>query len=91
MYRVSEEVRTTHGQDGATVLDKRNGRILRLNRTASLILERLQQGQTDAEIIEGIRREFRVSSEVVESDLSELMKSMERIGLIHNDCRGTLR
>ena len=43
MYRVPDTVRSTYGQDGAIVLDVQRGQILRLNSTASLIFQRLQQ------------------------------------------------
>jgi hypothetical protein len=51
MYRVPDTVRSTYGQDGAIVLDVQRGQILRLNSTASLIFQRLQKGETEAQIM----------------------------------------
>ena len=85
MYRVSTGVRSTQNQDGTIVLDIQRGRLLRLNVTGSLIFERLQQGQTESQIIDKIGQEFRVSRETAQSDVGEFLKSMEQVGLVHND------
>jgi hypothetical protein len=84
MYRVSDAVRTTHGQDGAVVLDIRQGRVLRLNVTASFIFERLQRGETESQIIDGINQHFCVSRDVARADVNEFLKSMELEGLVHS-------
>jgi hypothetical protein len=44
MYRVSDSVRSTHGQDGAIVLDIRQGQMFNLNFVGSRILELLKEG-----------------------------------------------
>jgi hypothetical protein len=82
MNRVSDAVRSTHNQDGAVVLDIQHGRILRLNTTASLIFDRLQQGQTDSQIIDEVCREFRVSQEIAQADLAEFLNSLAQQGLV---------
>ena len=83
MYKVCETVRATHGQDGAVVLDIQRGRVLRLNITGSFIFERLQQGDPESMIIDGISQRFCVSHETAEADVNEFLNSMEREGLIH--------
>jgi hypothetical protein len=50
MHRTFDFVRSTHNQDRGTVLDLRNGRLFRLNFTASLIWERLCNGQPQLQI-----------------------------------------
>jgi len=85
MYRVSIGVRSTQNQDGTMVLDIQRGRILRLNVTGSMIFERLQQGQTESQIIDGISQEFRISHEIARTDVCEFLKSMEQVGLVHDD------
>jgi hypothetical protein len=85
MRIVSKGVRSTRNQDGTVVLDIERGRILRLNTTASSIFERLQQGQTESQIVDGICQEFRISSEIVQADVGEFLTSMEQAGLIYHD------
>jgi len=66
------------------VLDIQHGRVLRLNTTASLIFDRLQQGQTNSQIVDDICREFRVSREIAQADLAEFLDSLARQGLVQN-------
>jgi hypothetical protein len=80
--RVSDAVRSTHNQDGAVVLDILHGRVLRLNTTASLIFYRLQQGQTNSQIVDEMCREFCVSREIAQADLAEFLDSLARQGLV---------
>jgi len=85
MYKVSNRVRSTQSQDGTIVLDIERGRMLRLNLTGSLIFERLQRGQTESQIADGISQEFRVSQDIAQTDVGEFLKSMEQAGLIRKD------
>jgi coenzyme PQQ synthesis protein D (PqqD) len=85
MYKVSNGVRSTQNQDGMIVLDIERGRMLRLNVTGSLIFERLQQGQTESQIIEGISQEFHLSRDITQTDVGEFLKSMEQAGLVRNE------
>jgi hypothetical protein len=85
MYRVSNGVRITQNHDGAILLDIQQGRILRLNIAGALIFERLQKGQDEAQIANGISESFRISPEMVQTDLREFLKSLERQGLVHNN------
>ena len=82
MYRLSETVRSTHDQDGAIVLDIKRGRMLRLNVTASLIFERLRQGQGQSQIVEGVAQQFGISREIVRADVTEFLKLLEQQGLV---------
>jgi len=85
MYRVSDGVRSTQNQDGTIILDIQRGRVLRLNVTASLIFQWLQQGQTESDIIEKISQQFCISREVAQIDVAELLKSMLEARLVHNE------
>lgn len=84
MYRVSETVRTTYGQDGAVVLDIHQGRILRLNVTGSFIFECLQRGETELQIADGISRRFSIPRERAQADIGGFLKSMEHEGLVES-------
>jgi hypothetical protein len=82
MYRLSEFVRTTHGRDGAVVLDIHRGRVLRLNVTGSFIFQCLQRGEAVSQIIDGISQHFSISREVAQTDVDDFLKSMEQEGLV---------
>jgi Coenzyme PQQ synthesis protein D (PqqD) len=82
MYRVSEGVRSTHGQDGAIVLDVQQGQMFNLNCVGSRILELLESGSEEPDIVMVISSEFNVSQEVVENDVREFIKSLQRHKLV---------
>lgn len=82
MYRVSDGVRSTHGQDGAIVLDIQQGQMFNLNIVGSKILELLEHGSTESEIVSAISREFSARHEDVENDVHEFMECLKRHGLI---------
>lgn len=82
MYRVSEGVRSTHGQDGAIVLDVHQGQMFNLNPVGSRILELLESGSTEADIVEAISREFSVSRELVRNDVCEFIESLKKHKLV---------
>jgi hypothetical protein len=83
MYRVSETVRTTHGKDGAIMLDIQQGQILHLNRMGSLIFMRLEQNESESQIIDEIIREFPIEPELFHQDLTDFLQALERRGLIY--------
>jgi hypothetical protein len=85
MYKVSETIRTTHGQDGGLVLDIRQGQMLQLNVTGALIFKRLQEGRTESQIIDEISQEFHIRRETANVDVWEFLNSLERQGLIHGN------
>ena len=82
MYRVSEGVRSTHGQDGAIVLDVQQGQMFNLNCVGSRILELLESGSAEADIVNVISREFNASSEVVENDVREFIEALRKHKLV---------
>ena len=84
VYRVSENVRSTHGQDGAVVLDVRQGQMFNLNFVGSRILELLKGGSVESEIVDAIVREFGVSREGVESDVQEFLQSLRKNHLVED-------
>jgi hypothetical protein len=85
MYRVAEEVRSTHGQDGAIVLDIRQGQMFNLNLVGSRILELLETGTTESAIVEEITRKFGVSRDIAESDVREFIASLTQHHLVVED------
>lgn len=82
MFRVSDGVRSTHGQHGAIVLDVQQGQMFNLNPVGSRILELLESGSAQADIVEVINREFNASREVVENDVREFIESLKKHQLV---------
>lgn len=82
LYRVSDGVRSTHGQDGAIVLDIHQGQMFNLNPVGSRILELLESGSAEAEIVDVISREFGTSREIVENDVREFIGSLKEHKLV---------
>lgn len=82
MYRVSESVRSTHGQDGAVVLDIRHGQMFNLNFVGSRILELLKTGATESSIVDEISQKSEVSRDVAEGDVREFIASLKQHHLL---------
>jgi hypothetical protein len=84
MYRVSDTVRSTHNQDGAIVLDVREGQMFNLNFVGSRILEFLKSGYTESGIVDEIAREFGVSRDLAERDVRELLQNLKKRHLVED-------
>jgi len=75
MHRTFDFVRSTHSQDGGTVLDLRNGRLFRLNSAASLIWELLRDGQPQPQIAKAVADRFGISGDAARNDVEEFLRS----------------
>ena len=84
MYKVSEGIRSTHGQDGAIVLDIRQGRMFNLNFVGSRILELLETGATESAIVDEICQNFAVVREAAELDVREFVESLKQHHLVED-------
>lgn len=82
MYRVSEGVRSTHGQDGAIVLDVQQGQMFNLNRVGSRILELLEGGSEESEIVKVISQEFNAKPELVRTDVRAFIEALGKYKLV---------
>jgi hypothetical protein len=82
MYRLSATVRSTHNQDGAIVLDVREGQIFNLNFVGSRILELLKTGSTESAIVDQISREFRVTQDLAENDVRDFLQNLKKFHLV---------
>ena len=82
MYRVSDTVRITHNQDGAIVLDVRQGQMFNLNFVGSRILQHLKTGYTESGIVDEISREFNVSRNLAEIDVREFLQNLKNCHLV---------
>jgi hypothetical protein len=82
MYRVSNTVRSTHNQDGAILLDIREGQMFNVNFVGSRILQLLKNGSTESAITDQISREFGVGRELAENDLREFLQTLKKCHLV---------
>jgi hypothetical protein len=82
MYRVSNTVRSTHNQDGAILLDVRQGQMFNVNFVGSRILELLKSGSTESAIVDEIGREFGVRRELAENDVREFLEKLKKCQLV---------
>jgi hypothetical protein len=82
MHRISQTVRSTHNQDGAIVLDIRQGQMFNLNYVGSRILELVIAGTADQVIVDTISQEFGVGREMVASDVQEFLRALEAYQLL---------
>lgn len=82
MTKLSGQVRSTHNQDGAVVLDILHGEMFRLNFVGSRILELLKQERTEEQIADQVSREFGAPREAVRTDLREFLAHLEKHHLI---------
>jgi hypothetical protein len=82
MYRISNGVRSTHGQDGAIVLDIEQGQMFNLNLVGSRILELLESGSAETDIVNVISCEFHAERGTVESDVREFIESLKEHKLL---------
>jgi hypothetical protein len=88
MYTLSETVRSTHNQDGAIVLDVRQGQMFSLNFVGSRILELLKSGTTESEIVDEIVREFGVGGDIAQNDVREFLENLKKCHLVEEHERG---
>jgi hypothetical protein len=84
MYRISESVRSTHGQDGAIVLDIKQGQMFNVNLVGSRILELLEAQTPESVIADEISRDFAVSRDVFSQDFHQFIRALEEHRLIEN-------
>jgi hypothetical protein len=82
MYRVSNTVCSTHNQDGAIVLDVRQGQMFNLNFVGSRILELLKSGSSESAIVEEIIREFSVGRELAKTDVRQFLQALKKCDLV---------
>jgi hypothetical protein len=82
MYRVSDTVRSTHNQDGAILLDVRQGQMFNVNFVGSRILELLKNGYTESGIVDGIGLEFGVSQDIAETDVRKFIQALKKCHLV---------
>jgi hypothetical protein len=82
VLKLNGQIRSTHNQDGAIVLDIRGGQMFSLNLVGSRILELLKDGCTETQIVDEIIRESGADRKIVEADLQEFLVQLEKHRLL---------
>lgn len=82
MYRISNGVRSANSEDGAIVLDLRQGHMFHLNPAGSRILELLRSGCAESEIVDEISQQFAIARDVAETDVGEFLQELTTHQLI---------
>jgi len=82
MYGLFDTVRSTRSQDGAIVLDVRQGQMFNINFVGSRILELLKSGSTESQIVDQISHEFSVSRELAKNDMREFLLTLKECRLV---------
>lgn len=82
MHKVCDAVRSSHGQDGAIVLDVQQGRMFNLNLVGSRILELMKDGSTQSEIVDVISGEFHAPRALVEADVTDFIDTLKGYRLV---------
>ena len=80
--KLSAQLRSTHSEDGAVVLDVLHGQMFRANLVGSRILELLKQGCTEMQIAEEIAAQYGVSRDVIQTDIRQFFASLEKHKLL---------
>ena len=82
MLRLSDTVRSTHNQDGAIILDIRQGQMFNLNFVGSRNLELLKTGSTESAVVDQISGEFGVSRDLAKKDVRDFLQNLKKCRLV---------
>ena len=82
MLKISESVRSSHGQDGAILLDVQQGQIFNVNLVGSRILELLAAGTSEPDVADTISKEFGVNRDIATKDMQEFLLALQERGLL---------
>ncbi|MGA3198850.1 MAG: PqqD family protein [Halobacteriota archaeon] len=84
VLKIAEGVRSTHDRDGAVILDIHHGQMFTLNLVGSKILEMLERGCPETQMVEEISRKFRIRPDIVERDVREFLECLEKHRLVES-------
>ncbi len=82
MLKIAEGVRSTHGRDGSVVLDVHHGQLFTLNIVGSKIIELLEQGRSEAQIVVSIAESFQIRRDIIERDVREFLECLQKHRLV---------
>lgn len=82
---IPPSVRSVFSQDGAVVMEIKQGMMYTSNPVGGRIFELLSQGQTPEQVITAISLECDVDRETVQRDLDGFLDQLRSYGLIERD------
>ena len=91
-WKVSPHVRATYTADGAVLLDINKGICYSLDAVSAQLwvaIEASQAGITLEDIVGAVETHFEVAHQELESDTSEWLDKLHRMGLVHRNGHGT--
>jgi hypothetical protein len=80
--RISETLRTVQSQDGAVLLDLRQGRMFSVNPVGSRILALMKDGSNESEIVDLVSQEFEVSRVTAARDIRQFLAVLAQHKLV---------
>lgn len=81
--RLRQEQMSTRELDGETVvLDLASSQYLTVNEPGTVLLDRLQQDRTEAELVAALVAEFDVDESTAQADVSAFVESLRQLGLL---------
>jgi PqqD family protein of HPr-rel-A system len=81
--RLRQRQVSTRELDGETViLDLASSQYLTVNEPGTVLLDRLQQDRTEADLVAALVAEFDVDQARAEADVSAFVESLRRLGLL---------
>jgi hypothetical protein len=69
--------------DEIVLLEPESGDYYTLNEMGALMLEYVQKGQTETEVISHIQQTFNATAEEIKQDLQNLLNELQHCGLAH--------
>ncbi len=87
-WKISPDVRTTHSEDGAVLLDINKGLCYSLNPVAARIwvtIETSQEGITLDGIVGALETLFKVPRHQLGGDIDEYLSKLEHMGLVQRN------
>ena len=94
MWSISGSVRSTYTQDGAVLLDVEKGLCYSLNVVAAKVwntLEPFRAGITFSNLVDAMGATFDVPRQQLETDISEHLEKLEKMGLVQRSQQASSR
>jgi hypothetical protein len=82
MLHPSDHLRTVIDQDGAVILDVRQGKIVRCNQTGAAIFDLLSRGYDQEQIATEFSRLYEISQASASEDVCAFLTSLQARGLL---------
>jgi hypothetical protein len=82
--KISEHVRTTITQDGAVLMNIKEGQMITLNPIGSIIWQQLSDGHSPERIAGKLAAEFQIPQDQAIADVNEFLEQLEKHHLVES-------